>query len=178
MSQNLYVLAKKLGNLCIARNIKIALAESCTGGLVSSIITEVVGSSAWFNGAAVVYSNYAKENILGVSQALLRKYGAVSEETAKSMAEGALEKFSADVALSITGIAGPGGSTTEKSVGMVCFGLCDKNGLSLAKTHHFLSGREWIRQGAAAFVLEWMMIEISDRVTGFGKKIFTDADPR
>lgn len=157
MHQNLYVLSKQLGDVCLAHQTKIAFAESCTGGLVSSVITEVAGSSMWFNGAAVVYSNQAKENILGVSPEILKQYGAVSEETAKAMAKGALEKLSADIALSITGIAGPTGGTTEKPVGTVCFGLADKNGFCETKTEYFLGGREWVRQSAAAFALEWMI---------------------
>lgn len=156
MIDNLYALAKQLGDLCFARHVTLALAESCTGGLVSSLITEVAGSSAWFQGAAIVYSNEAKENILEVSPDILRQYGAISEQTAKAMASGALKKFHADFALSITGIAGPLGGTKEKPVGTVCFGLADKKTLPIAKTQQFASGRDAIRHSAVIVAFEWM----------------------
>ncbi|OGT45634.1 MAG: hypothetical protein A3E82_09075 [Gammaproteobacteria bacterium RIFCSPHIGHO2_12_FULL_38_11] len=155
MINNLFASAKQLGELCKQRNIRIALAESCTGGSVSALLTEVPGSSQWFNGSVVVYSNLAKENCLGVSKDLLTQHGAVSEPVAKAMAEGALKKFSADIAVSITGVAGPSGGTKEKPVGMVCFGLAKAEGCE-TKTMHFTSGRGYIRQSAVAFVIDWL----------------------
>ncbi|MCX7121305.1 MAG: CinA family protein [Gammaproteobacteria bacterium] len=160
MINNLYVLAKQLGALCIARNIKIALAESCTGGSVSALLTEVPGSSQWFNGGAVVYSNLAKTALLGVDSDLIKQYGAVSEPVAKAMAEGALKKLSADMAVSISGIAGPGGGTEEKPVGTVCFGLAKAAGCE-TKTMYFLSGRENVRQCAVHYVITWLIQAIS-----------------
>ena len=160
MNNNFFVLCKKLGELCVAKNTHIALAESCTGGNVSALITDVAGSSAWFNGGAVVYSNLAKTNLLSVDEKLIEKYGAVSEAVAKAMAQGALQKLHADLALSITGVAGPGGGTKEKPVGMVCFALADKNGVD-AKTMHFTSGRDYVRKSASLFALEWMIMHLS-----------------
>lgn len=158
MNNNFFVLCKQLGELCSAQNVRIALAESCTGGLVSSLITDVAGSSDWFLGGAVVYSNLAKQNILHVDSDLLEKQGAVSEAVAMAMAKGAMTQFESDIALSITGIAGPHGGTEAKPVGMVCFALVDRqSGFSEAKTQHFASGRDWIRKGAAGFALEWMI---------------------
>lgn len=160
MNNNLFVLSKKLGQLCVKRNVRIALAESCTGGNVSTLITNVAGSSQWFNGAVIVYSNLAKTNILNISEAIIKKHGAVSEEVAKAMAQGAMHPLQADVALSITGVAGPSGGTAEKPVGMVCFALSDKEGVT-SKTMHFTGGRTHIRHSASLFALEWMIMHLS-----------------
>ena len=161
MDNNLFVLCRKLGQLCDAKETRIALAESCTGGMLSSLLTEVAGSSSWFNGAAIVYSNLAKENILGVDQNLIISRGAVSEDVAKAMAQGALEKLHADLAMSITGIAGPSGGTKEKPVGMVCFALADKKDGVQSKTMHFTGGRANVRRCACLFVLDWLMMHLS-----------------
>lgn len=160
MDTHFFVLSKKLGELCVLRDMRIALAESCTGGNVSKLITDVPGSSTWFIGGAVVYSNTAKTSILDVKEELIAKHGAVSEAVAKAMAEGALQKFHADVALAITGVAGPLGGTTEKPVGMVCFALADRKSVD-AKTLHFTSGRDHIRKSACLFALEWMTMHLS-----------------
>ncbi|HMU84236.1 MAG TPA: nicotinamide-nucleotide amidohydrolase family protein [Leptospiraceae bacterium] len=109
----------KLHDYCIENKIKVALAESCTGGLISRILTDRPGASAYFQGGAVVYANAAKEQILGVSSAILETHGAVSEECAMAMAEGARRIYSADASVAITGIAGPEGGTAAKPVGTV-----------------------------------------------------------
>ena len=161
MSDNFFVLCQQLGKACVARGVCIAIAESCTGGTVASVITDAPGSSAWFNGSAVVYSNLAKTNLLNVSSELIQTHGAVSEPVAIAMANGALEKFQADVAVSITGVAGPAGGTKEKPVGMVCIALADKKqNATIAKTVYFTSGREYIRRCATAFVLQWLIAAI------------------
>lgn len=158
MNNNFFVLCEKLGEFCIANNKRVALAESCTGGSVSSVITDVPGASAWFNGSAVVYSNTAKINLLDVDGDLIKQHGAVSEPVAIAMAQGALKKFDSDIAVSITGIAGPFGATAEKSVGTVCFALAIKaQGTCEAKTLHFTSGRQHIRQCASVAALEWLI---------------------
>ncbi len=158
MNNHFFVLCKQLGELCAAQQVRIALAESCTGGMVSSLITEVAGSSAWFLGGAVVYSNLAKKNILQVDPVVLEKQGAVSEAVALQMAKGAMTQFESDIALSITGVAGPHGGTEAKPVGVVCFALVDRrSGFAETKTQYFMSGRDWIRKGAAEFALEWMI---------------------
>lgn len=161
-NNNFFVLCKKLGDLCIKQNVRIALAESCTGGSVAAHITDLPGSSRWFNGCAVVYSNLAKSHLLDVDEQLIKQHGAVSEDVAAAMAQGALKKFQADVALSITGVAGPGGGTVEKPVGMVCFALTDHKSV-LTKTMHFTSGREYIRECASMFALEWLTMHLSIR---------------
>ena len=114
-------LTRMLGAALKARGLMLVLAESCTGGLASAAITEIPGSSAWFDRGFVTYSNAAKIEMLGVSAETLEKFGAVSEETAREMALGAIKHSKAQVAISITGIAGPSGGTPEKPVGTVCF---------------------------------------------------------
>ena len=118
---DLALLATELGAALKARGLMLVLAESCTGGLASAAITEIPGSSAWFERGFVTYSNEAKMEMLGVTAKTLEKFGAVSEETAREMALGALKNSHANVAISITGIAGPAGGTPEKPIGTVCF---------------------------------------------------------
>ena len=112
-------LAEELGRLLHEHDLTLALAESCTGGLIGSLITDVAGSSSYFLGSAVTYSYGAKEGILGVEHDTLLQYGAVSAETAAEMSQGARSIFGADLAVSVTGIAGPGGGMTGKPVGLV-----------------------------------------------------------
>lgn len=112
-------LAIELGRLLSARGFTLALAESCTGGLIGSLITDVAGSSDYFLGSAVTYANSAKQNLLGVRSETLLAHGAVSAETAAEMAQGARRIFGSDIAASVTGIAGPGGSMPGKPVGLV-----------------------------------------------------------
>jgi nicotinamide-nucleotide amidase len=119
MQNGLYELAERLGALLRARGHRLALAESCTGGWIAQSVTAVPGSSHWFDRGFVTYSNAAKIQMLGVGEKTLQNHGAVSAETAKEMALGALQRSGADVALAVTGIAGPDGGTAEKPVGLV-----------------------------------------------------------
>jgi PncC family amidohydrolase len=112
-------LARQVGRLLVRRGLTLALAESCTGGLIGDLITDVPGSSDYFLGSAVCYAYSAKENILGVRHETLAAHGAVSAETAAEMAQGARRLFAADLAVAVTGIAGPGGGTPTKPVGLV-----------------------------------------------------------
>ena len=118
---------KKLSALALKLNIKIVSAESCTAGLLSASLTEIPGSSAFFEQGYITYSNHSKTSVLGVENKILKKYGAVSEQVAKQMAEGALKRSNSTIAISITGIAGPGGSDF-KPEGLVCFAVTKKNG--------------------------------------------------
>ena len=146
---NLTPLAAELGATLKAQNKMLALAESCTGGLASAAITGVSGSSAWFDRGFVTYSNAAKMEILGVTAETLDKFGAVSEETAREMVLGAIKHSHANVAISITGIAGPNGGTPEKPVGTVCFAWAfdDKtyNGKTISTTKKISGNRQQIR---------------------------------
>jgi nicotinamide-nucleotide amidase len=139
-------LATEIGELLLAKNRLLCLAESCTGGLASGLITEIPGSSAWFDSGLVVYSNQAKQDLLNVSAESLRQYGAVSEEVAIEMAIGALNQGRANVAASVTGIAGPDGGTEEKPVGTVCFAWAGNGIASTATTKHFSGNRQNIRE--------------------------------
>ena len=117
--ENLTLRAADLIALCRSRKLMLATAESCTGGLIAALITSVSGSSDVLDCGFVTYSNQAKTRLIGVPAALIRQHGAVSEEVARAMAEGALEKSNASMALAVTGIAGPGGGTAMKPVGLV-----------------------------------------------------------
>lgn len=127
----------------------LALAESCTGGLISQLITSRPGASEFYLGCAVTYSNQAKEEILGVSHETLMEHGAVSEETAKEMAAGARRVFGSDIAASVTGIAGPGGATDEKPVGMVCIAATDGVN-TVSSINRFGGDRDMVRASSVA----------------------------
>jgi nicotinamide-nucleotide amidase len=145
-------LTKTLAEILLSRNWLVSLAESCTGGLVSATLTELAGSSEWFERGYITYSNEAKTECLDVPARLIESHGAVSEPVAKAMAEGARINSGSDVAISITGIAGPSGGTTEKPVGTVCFGWATEN-QTFTKTVHFDGDRQAVRQQATEFAL-------------------------
>lgn len=142
-----------IGKLLIQKSLTIAVAESCTGGLIGHMITSVPGSSAYFMGGIISYSNQAKCDLLSVSPDTLKQHGAVSHETAREMAKGVRERFNTDIGLSVTGIAGPDGGTKEKPVGTVFIGLAfDKEILSIK--YLFRGTREEIKQQTAETALE------------------------
>ena len=127
--ENLDELASRVIEIFREKGLSLALAESCTGGMIAETITNVAGASDIFYGSAVTYVNSAKEHILGVARETLEKHGAVSSECAEEMACGARSVYGADVAMSVTGIAGPGGGSEAKPVGTVWFGLATKDGV-------------------------------------------------
>ena len=154
MRKNISDIAKEVFDLASINRVVIASAESCTGGMLSSAITEIPGSSAIFECAFVTYSNISKMKLLGVNENTLDFYGAVSEEVAGEMAIGALNNSQASLAISITGIAGPGGSIT-KPEGMVCFSIAIKNEIKLTKTKNWGAlGRDRVRQTATLHGLQ------------------------
>lgn len=146
-------LASAAGEKLKAAGKTAAGAESCTGGLAAQLITDIAGSSAWFNGSAVVYSNRAKIRVLGVKTGTLERHGAVSAGCAREMAAGARRVFGSDYAFSVTGIAGPDGGTPAKPVGLVHFGLAGPRGVRLFK-RQFRGTRSFVRACAANFILD------------------------
>lgn len=154
-------LAIQLGAALKARGFMLALAESCTGGMVAQAVTSVSGSSAWFDRGFVTYSNAAKIEMLGVSNQTLKDFGAVSEETAMEMALGALKNSHAQIAGSITGIAGPDGGTTEKPVGTVCFAWVEEGLPTQVTTKKFHGSREEIRQLATITMMAKLIIKLN-----------------
>ncbi|MCP9482081.1 CinA family protein [Shimia sp. CNT1-13L.2] len=140
-------------DLCKAKGLRIATAESCTGGMVAVALTDVAGSSAVFERGFVTYTNTAKTEMLGVREATLAEVGAVSEEVAREMALGALVNSDADIAVSITGIAGPGGSEF-KPEGRVCFGIADKTGCTTETIEFGALGRTEVRMAARNHALQ------------------------
>ena len=149
--------AKALAELLLARGWKLALAESCTGGLVCATLTELSGSSEWFERGYITYSNQAKTECLGVPAELIESHGAVSEPVARAMAQGAQRNAGANIGVSITGIAGPTGGTAEKPVGTVCFGWTTPNtggeDVTTCQTKLFSGDRQSIRQQATEHAL-------------------------
>ena len=145
--------AAALIELCRARQIMLATAESCTGGLVAALLTEVAGSSAVIDRGLVTYSNEAKIEMLGVPEQTLANYGAVSQQTAEAMAAGALARSHAQAAVSITGIAGPGGGTDEKPVGLVHFGFATGSRTDHAERKFGDIGRSAIRLASVSQAL-------------------------
>jgi nicotinamide-nucleotide amidase len=150
-------LASQLGELLKAEQRMLAFAESCTGGLCSSLITEIAGSSAWFDSGYVTYSNHAKVEVLGVSTTTLETHGAVSEQTAIEMALGALRNGRVNIAASITGIAGPTGGTPDKPLGTVCFAWVGLGLPTISQTEHFNGNRQQIREQSANTALHGLM---------------------
>jgi nicotinamide-nucleotide amidase len=160
-------LAEAVAALLVARGgdnaargpITVATAESCTGGLLAKMLTDVPGSSAYFKQGWITYTNDAKESELGVANATLIANGAVSEPVVRAMAEGAARRAKADIALSISGIAGPGGGTEAKPVGTVCIALAHV-GSTDARTFHFPGDREMIRDRAAKMALSMLRFHL------------------
>jgi len=138
-----------------ARGATLAVAESCSGGLVGHRVTEVPGCSAYFLADYVTYSNGAKRDVLGVRKETLQQFGAVSEETAREMAEGARARSGADVAVATTGIAGPDGGTPERPVGTVCFAL-SADGLLVSRRHQLWGTRDWVKLLTSQLALDWV----------------------
>ena len=145
----------QLADLLQGSGLKLAMAESCTGGLIAASITAVAGSSGYFCGGVVAYSNDVKQRLLKVPGGMLAMYGAVSDEVARAMAEGAREQLGADIGLAVTGIAGPGGATQDKPVGTVFIALADA-GQSLAQRYQFGGDREAVRKATMKAGLEWL----------------------
>jgi nicotinamide-nucleotide amidase len=152
-----HALAEELGRVLLARGWRVTVAESCTGGLVAGAITSVSGSSAWFDMGFVTYSDAAKRALLGVPESALAVHGAVSEETARAMAAGALARSGADLAVAVTGIAGPSGGTPAKPVGTVCLAWAAKGGAPVAACCRFDGDRAAVRAASVAAALRGLL---------------------
>ena len=146
-------LAVALGERMLAAGLTVATAESCTGGLVAGAISAVAGSSGWFERGFVTYSNEAKVEMLGVPPAAIDQFGAVSEPVARAMAEGALARSRAKVAVAVTGVAGPGGGSPDKPVGTVWFAWSREGAKTSAALHLLPGDREAVREASVAIAL-------------------------
>ncbi len=146
---------EELLHLLVKKGLRIATAESCTGGLISKRLTDIPGSSRVYTGSVIAYTNELKHDILGVSADTLREYGAVSKETAAEMAEGARKRLGADIGISTTGIAGPGGGTESKPVGTVCFGFSTRENL-ISITRRMRGDRDMIRTFSSLFAIDYL----------------------
>jgi nicotinamide-nucleotide amidase len=158
MDAELAELSAELGRVAQARGLLLATAESCTGGWAAQVITHTAGSSAWFDAGIVTYSNEAKIALLDVNTVLLNRFGAVSVETAAEMATGALAHSRANLVVSITGIAGPGGGSPGKPVGTVCFAWCVRGASPEAERQQFAGDREAIRRAAVVHALRGLVV--------------------
>lgn len=152
-------LASSVGQALIERSWQIVIAESCTGGWLAQVLTSIPGASAFFDRGFVTYSNEAKMDLLGVSAETLDKFGAVSEQTVTEMAQGALKCSQAQVAVAITGLAGPGGGSEAKPIGTIWFGIASQNKPVLTRCEHLSGDRESIRKQAVQFALNILINE-------------------
>src|SRR5688572_16426063 len=153
----LFELAVKVGEALQAQGLMLATAESCTGGWVAQAVTMVPGSSEWFERGFVTYTYISKREMLGVSGETLEQHGAVSESVVQQMVDGALARSHAQVAVAVSGTAGPGGGTPEKPVGTVCLAWGLKDGAVRAETRHFKGDREAVRRESVAYALEMVL---------------------
>ncbi len=149
------VVAHEVGELLHRKGLTLGVVESATGGLISHLITDVPGSSDYYKGSVTAYSNEVKMKLIGVSEDTLRRHGAVSAQVAEEMAEGGRKLLAVDICLADTGIAGPGGGSREKAVGLFYLGLADKNGAG-SRQHTFPGNREQNKQEAAQTALGWL----------------------
>jgi nicotinamide-nucleotide amidase len=169
-AHRIHTLAQEVGELLAAQGLTLVTAESCTAGGVAYAITQIAGSSAWFEQGMIVYSNAAKQRMLGVPAICLRNYGAVSEPVARAMALGALQHSAAQLAVAVTGIAGPGGGSAAKPVGTVCFAWALRNDTAAtakarSETRHFDGDRAAVRTCSIIVALEGLRSMLSTSIS-------------
>jgi len=162
----LHKLAEEVGAALKSRRLMLATAESCTGGWVSEAVTMVPGSSDWFERGFVTYTCISKREMLGVKEATLEKHGAVAEEVVREMVEGALARSHAQVAVAVSGVAGPAGGTPDKPVGFVCFAWGMKDGKPRSETKRFSGDREAVRRQSVIVALEGVLEMVGKGVRG------------
>ncbi|TCV97234.1 nicotinamide-nucleotide amidase [Luteibacter rhizovicinus] len=158
----LVALAAEVAAAAQRQRVMVATAESCTGGWIAKTLTDLAGSSAWFEAGVVTYSYSAKEALLGVNPRTLESTGAVSEQTVLEMVSGALARYGAGIAVAVTGIAGPSGGTPDKPVGTVWIGWKRRGGYAHARLYHFDGDREAVRRQTVAAALAGMSRELGD----------------
>jgi nicotinamide-nucleotide amidase len=156
-NNDLHEITRELARVLIKNHWHLSAAESCTGGMVAASITDLAGSSEWFERGYVTYSNQSKSEDIDVSQNLIEQHGAVSDQVARAMALGAKQNSGSDLSLSITGIAGPTGGSPEKPIGTVCFAWALANDQIVSETKHFEGNRQQIRQQACDFSLRKLL---------------------
>ena len=154
-------LAERLQGICLGRGLSVAVAESCTGGLVADAITDIPGSSGYFLGGVVSYSNAAKEQLLDVAPDVLAAHGAVSAQVARAMAEGVRARFNADVGIAVTGVAGPDGGSEAKPVGLTYVAVADGDGVDVRR-HAWSGDRLANKASSAAATLELILDRIDE----------------
>lgn len=153
--------AEAVAEQLLEKGWMLVTAESCTGGWVAKVCTDLAGSSGWFERGFVTYTNQAKQEMLGVSGETLSAHGAVSEATVAEMANGALRNSRANVALAISGIAGPSGATDDKPVGTVCFGFAVHGGETWTERCHFNGERETVRRQSVLYALQGVLLRLN-----------------
>lgn len=158
-----YALAEAVGHALQAQGLMLTTAESCTGGWVAEAVTAVAGSSEWFERGFVTYTYVSKREMLGVGGATLDRCGAVSEETAREMATGALAASHAQVAIAVSGVAGPTGGSPDKPVGTVCFAWCAQGREPVSQTRHFAGDREAVRRQSVLHALNGVLTLLAGR---------------
>lgn len=152
-----HIIAKEIGDKLKQRQLQLVTAESCTGGQLAQTITSVPGASTWFERGFITYSNLSKQQMLGVDETLLNRYGPVSEEVVLAMASGALNKSPASIGIAITGIAGPNGGTEKIPVGTVWTAWVSKNAFSKTQCQHYTDDRLIVRYAAVEFALKTLL---------------------
>ena len=165
--KQLYELAERVGKALKAKSMMMASAESCTGGWIAQAVTAVPGSSAWFERGFVTYTYISKREMLGVKPETLEQFGAVSEQTVREMAQGAIERSHAQVSVAVSGTAGPSGGTPQKPVGTVCIAWAGPDGEVASETQLFSGNREAVRRQAVARALEGVLARLQPAVTEF-----------
>lgn len=153
----LYKLAARVGKVLKARKLMLVTAESCTGGWVGEAVTMVPGSSDWYERGFITYTYISKREMLRVKRQTLDKFGAISEQTAREMAQGALKMSRAQVAVAVSGTAGPSGGTRDKPVGTICLAWAGKNGEIASEARHFKGNRQTIRRKAVMRALQGVL---------------------
>jgi nicotinamide-nucleotide amidase len=163
MDEALYRLAVRVGRELKRRDLMAATAESCTGGWIGQAITMVPGSSEWFERGFITYTYISKRELLGVKGASLARHGAVSEQVVREMALGALRRSHAQIAVAVSGVAGPGGGTPDKPVGTVCFAWARSPGRAVVETRRFRGDRDAVRRRTVVHALRGILLELGKR---------------